>query len=195
MNGFDFKRLQKILLTVGVLAVAGLWIGEETGLILVASPPTPHVVEPRHAEAPPGLALQGVIAGNDSAPGVAILAETGKRPVLVPEGASFNEDIQVDRVLADRVILRQRGVATPIVLHLTPLSGGEAIAPAMSSSRNELSGERDEIPPAPANRAPPSTQIEALPANRVPAPSDASGPPPGSGLTGPALPGASAAAQ
>jgi hypothetical protein len=187
MNGFDFKRLQKILLSIGVLAVAGLWIGEEMGLILVATPPPHHVVE-QQAEAPPGLVLQGVIAGNDSAPGVAILAETGKRPVLVPEGASFNEDLQVDRVLADRVILRQRGTATPIVLHLAPMAGGEAIAPAMSNSRNELSIGRDEIPPAPADRAP-SVPIEALPANRVPAPSDASGPPPGTGLTGPALPG------
>jgi hypothetical protein len=192
MNGFDFKRLQRILLGVGVLAVAGLWIGEEMGLILVAPPPAPHVVEQRQAEAPAGLVLQGVIAGNDSAPGVAILAEAGKRPVLVPEGASFNEDLQVDRVLADRVILRQRGIATPIVLHLAPMSGGEAIPPAMSTSRNELPIGRDEIPPAPADRAP-GTPIEALPANRVPAPSDASGPPPGPGLTGPALPGPSAA--
>lgn len=194
MNGFDFKRLQKILLGIGVLAVSGLWIGEEMGLILVASPPAPRAVETWQAEAPAGLVLQGVIAGNDSAPGVAILAETGKRPVLVPEGASFNEDIRVDRVLADRVILRQRGVAAPVVLHLAPMSGGEAIAPAMSNSRNELSIGRDEIPPAPADRAP-AVQIEALPANRAPAPSDASGPPPGPGLTGPALPGASPAAQ
>jgi hypothetical protein len=194
MNGFDFKRLQKILLSIGVLTVAGLWIGEEMGLILVATPPVHHAVEQPHLEAPAGLVLQGVIAGNDSAPGVAILAETGKRPVLVPEGASFNDDLQVDRVLADRVILRQRGTATPIVLHLAPMAGGEAIPPAMSNSRNELSIGRDEIPPAPADRAP-SVPIEALPANRVPAPSDASGPPPGTGLTGPALPGPTEAAR
>lgn len=188
MNGFDFKRLQKILLSIGVLVVAGLWIGEETGWILVASPRPPGVVEASRVDAPAGLELQGVIAGNDSAPGVAILAEAGKRPVLVPEGASFNEDLQVDRVMADRVILRQRGAAAPIVLHLTPMAGGEAMAPAMNNTRNALPIEHDEIPPAPADRAP-GAQREALPANRVPAPSDASGPPPGPGLIGPALPG------
>lgn len=180
MNGFDFKRLQKILLSLGVLVVSVLWIGEEMGLLLVVNPSTPQFIERPQADPPLGLVLQGVIIGNDSAPGVAILAETGKRPVLVPEGASFSEDILVDRVLADRVILLQRSTSTPIVLPLAPMAGGDAPTPPMTTSRNALSAQRDEPP---------------LPLNRIPPPADASGPSPGPGLSGPALPGPVAATR
>ena len=36
------------------------------------------------------------------------------------EGAYFNEDIRVERVLPDRVLLRLRGDAVPVVLPLSP---------------------------------------------------------------------------
>ena len=62
------------------------------------------------------LTLQGVIAGSGSAPPVALLAEAGKRPVLVAEGSSFGEDIRVERVLPDRAVLRWRGSNAPIVV-------------------------------------------------------------------------------
>lgn len=56
-------------------------------------------------------------------PGVAILAEVGKQPQLVQEGAPYNDDIRVERVLPDHVVLRRKGDSLPIALPLTTLPG------------------------------------------------------------------------
>ena len=75
------------------------------------------------------LVLQGVIPGSGSAPGIAILAEVGKRPQLVQEGAPYNDDIRVERVMPDHVVLRRKGDSLPIALPLTVLPG--VTAPGM----------------------------------------------------------------
>lgn len=192
MNGFDFNRVPRILLTLGVITVAGLWIAEEAGLLEIAPPAGAHPADlPLAIPLPTRIVLQGVIAGDRSTPGVAILAEAGRRPVLVPEGAAFNDDLRVERVLPDRVVLRQRSSGAPIVLPLSLMPGDVPVGPGMETGRGADPQWRDEIPPPPAERAPSAT-VEALPAERMPPPVDASGPPPGSGLTGPALPGPSA---
>lgn len=131
----------------------------------------------------PHLTLQGVIAGSGSAPPVALLAEAGKRPVLVAEGSSFGEDIRVERVLPDRAVLRWRGSNAPIVVRLSPAGGSDGPATNQASSSAP-----DNLPQPPADAVAPRRD-DALPAERVPAPSDASGLPPGPSLTGPALSG------
>lgn len=191
MNGFDFRRLPRILLTLGVIAVAGLWIAEEAGLLEIAPPAGAHSADlPLATPLPTRIVLQGVIAGDRNTPGVAILAEAGRRPVLVPEGAAFNDDLRVERVMPDRVVLSQRSSGAPIVLPLSLMPADVSANPGMEPGRSSDSLWRDEMPPPPVGRAP-STAVEALPAERMPPPVDASGPPPGSGLTGPALPGPS----
>ena len=108
--------------------------------------------------------------------------------MLVPEGAAFNDDLRVERVMPDRVVLRQRSSGAPIVLPLSLMPGDVPVSPGMEPGRGSDPQWRDEIPAPPMERAPSAT-AEALPAERVPPPVDASGPPPGSGLTAPALPG------
>ncbi len=192
MNGFDFSRLPRILLTVGVIAVAGLWIAEEAGLLEVAPPLDARSADlPLATPLPVRVVLQGVIAGDRNTPGVAILAEVGRRPVLVPEGAAFSEDLRVERVMPDRVVLRQRSSGAPIVLPLSLMPGDIPVSPGMEAGRASDPQWRDEIPPPPLERAS-SAPVEPLPTDRVPPAVDASGPPPGSGLTGPALPGPAA---
>lgn len=113
--------------------------------------------------------LQGVIVGARSAP-VAVLAETGKAPQLVPEGGFYSSELRVEQVLSDRAVLRRQSDngAITLVLGAAPAALGEALA----------------APPAFA------TPVDELPLQPpVPAAMDASGPPPGPGLTGPALPG------
>ena len=112
--------------------------------------------------------LQGVIASAGSAP-VAVLAEAGKAPLLVPEGAFYSTELRVEQVLSDRAVLRRQhdNGAITVMLGAVPAPLVEALA-------------------AP----PPATPIDALPLQPpVPAAMDASGPSPGPGLTGPALPG------
>lgn len=114
MAGFDKVRLQRALLGLGALIVVGLWTAEEIGVLHVASQPgnpSLQVLPP-----PPGLVLQATIPASGTAPGMAILADGEHPPVLVPEGASFNNELRVDRVLNDRVVLRHRGLDTPMVL-------------------------------------------------------------------------------
>lgn len=122
-KGFDYDRIQRIVVIVGMAVVFGLWLAEEAGLIHTAAPRASAAIPPSALpglqSSADGLVLQGVIAGNDTAPGIAILASTGKRPVLVAEGTYFNDDIRVERVLPDRVLLRLRGDTVPVVLPLS----------------------------------------------------------------------------
>lgn len=165
MNGFDFSRLPRILLTLGVMTVAGLWIAEEVGLLEVAEPADARSADlPLATPLPVRVVLQGVIAGDRNTPGVAILAEAGRRPVLVPEGAAFSEDLRVERVMPDRVVLRQRSSGAPIVLPLS-LMPGEAPVPGsgLASGRTTDAQWRDEIPPPSVDRTPPPV-LETPPA-------------------------------
>lgn len=128
MQGFDYDRIQRFVVIIGVAAVAALWLAEETGLLMVAPPIQKSMLQ---AAAPDGvpltplsrLVLQGVIPGSGSAPGIAILAEVGKHPQLVQEGAPYNDDIRVERVMPDHVVLRRKGDSLPIALPLTVLPG------------------------------------------------------------------------
>ena len=134
MQGFDYDRIQRFVVIIGMVAVAALWLAEETGLLMVAPPAQKSMLQ---AAAPDGvpltplsrLVLQGVIPGSGSAPGIAILAEVGKRPQLVQEGAPYNDDIRVERVMPDHVVLRRKGDSLPIALPLTVLPG--VTAPGM----------------------------------------------------------------
>ncbi len=165
MTGFDYDRLQRIVVIVGIAVVAALWIAEDAGLILVASPALPAPAEaaplPYAPGGRPALVLQGIIAGNDAAPAVALLAESGKRPVLVPEGSSFNDDIRVERVLADRVLLRRRGDSAPVVLTLAPLAAVDGLVPAAPV---------DGLSPPPSG---PDARVPAEAAGRPPLPAPA----------------------
>lgn len=208
MKWFDYDHVQRIVVIVGLAVVFGLWAAEDAGLILVASPNAAPAdglpLQPGAAPLPPSLVLQGVIAGDGSAAPAALLAEAGRRPVLVPEGGAFNEDIRVDRVLRDRVVLHWRGSHAPIVVPLSPLAGHDvpitppaatvaAPVPTAPAARAPVSGgvSPEGIPLPPPDMVPPPID-ETLPARRLPAPVDASGLPPGPGLSGPALPGPAA---
>lgn len=127
MSNFDYDHVQRIVVLVGIVAVGGLWFAEEAGLIHTASPGAaagvPMSPVPGLQSSVEGVVLEGVIPGKGDAPGIAILALTGQRPVLVSEGSFFNGDIRVERVLPDRVLLRRRGDGAPLILPLTPMSG------------------------------------------------------------------------
>ena len=103
----------------------------------------------------------GVVAGALLAVGIWIVEEE-----VVPQVAS---PPPAERVQPDGVLLRRLSDNAPVVLTLDP------------SAENEL--------PTPAAGLQPPGPDETPPAGRVSAPVDASGPPPGPGLTGPALPG------
>ena len=170
MNRFGSPRHLLIL-----IAVAGSVVGcssrDEPAPPLQAMPaPAPAQPQPTNSAAPaPAPALQGVIAGARSAP-VAVLAEAGKAPLLVPEGALYSTEFRVEQVLSDRAVLRRQSDngAITLVLGAAPAALGEALA-------------------APPAFATPADELPLQPP--VPAAMDASGPPPGPGLTGPALPG------
>lgn len=120
------------------------------------------------APAAPVPALQGVIVGAGSA-SVAVLAEAGKAALLVPEGGFYSSELRVEQVLPDRAVLRRQSdnAEITVMLGAAPATAGDApAAPTLATPA-------DEIP------------LQAP----VPAAMDASGPPPGPGLTGPALPG------
>lgn len=134
MQGFDYDRIQRFVVIIGVAAVAALWLAEETGLLMVAPPVQKSMLQAASPDGVPltplsRLVLQGVIPGSGSAPGIAILAEVGKRPQLVQEGAPYNDDIRVERVMPDHVVLRRKGDSLPIALPLTVLPG--VTAPGM----------------------------------------------------------------
>ena len=128
MQGFDYVRIQRFVVIIGVAAVAALWLAEESGLLMVAPPVQKSMLQAASPDGVPltplsRLVLQGVIPGSGSAPGIAILAEVGKRPQLVQEGAPYNDDIRVERVMPDHVVLRRKGDSLPIALPLTVLPG------------------------------------------------------------------------
>ena len=128
MQGFDYDRIQRFVVIIGVVAVAALWLAEESGLLMVAPPAQKTLLQAAAADGMPltplsRLVLQGVIPGSGSAPGIAILAEVGKQPQLVQEGFPYNEDIRVERVMPDHVVLRRKGDSLPIALPLTTLPG------------------------------------------------------------------------
>lgn len=121
MKFWDLDRALMVLFPAGLVLVFGLWLAEDRGVLTVAQPRVAEAARAEPGPAPAGrLVLQGVIQAGGNAPGLAILAEPGRRPVLIPEGVSFNEDVRVEQVLADRVVLRQRGVEQPIVLMVSP---------------------------------------------------------------------------
>ena len=125
MNGLGSPRLLPIVILVACGLVACSPHDEPAPRPAPQAMPAPAqaTTPPAPAAPAPAPALQGVIAGSGSAPPVALLAEAGKRPVLVPEGASFGEDIRVERVMPDHVVLRRKGDSLPIALPLTTLPG------------------------------------------------------------------------
>lgn len=132
MQGFDYDRIQRFVVIIGMVAVAALWLAEETGLLMVAPPapkPTAQAATPDGLPLAPlsRLVLQGVIPPSGTAPGIAILAEVGKPPHFVQEGTPYNADIIVERVLPDHVVLRRKGDGLPIALPLTVLPGVEQL--------------------------------------------------------------------
>ena len=132
MQGFDYDRIQRFVVIIGVVAVAALWLAEESGLLMVAPPAQKSMQQAAASDGMPltplsRLVLQGVIPGAGTVPGIAILAEVGKQPQLVQEGAPYNDDIHVERVMPDHVVLRRKGDSLPIALPLTTLPG--VIAP------------------------------------------------------------------
>lgn len=189
MKGFDYDYLQRIIVVAGLAVVLGLWAAEDAGLLPVTlqTPSSAATVLPSlpgAAPALPGLVLQGVVPANAHEPAMALLGEAGGRPRLVQEGARFNEDIRLDRVLADRVVLHWRGSNAPVVVHLASI-GSDAPPPRPAPAPR---ADPDRLPQPPAGMSAPRRD-EALPSSRIPIPSDASGPQPGAGLTGPALSG------
>lgn len=149
MQGFDYDRIQRFVVIIGVVAVAALWLAEESGLLMVAPPAQKSMQQAAASDGMPltplsRLVLQGVIPGSGSAPGIAILAEVGKQPQLVQEGAPYNDDIRVERVMPDHVVLRRKGDSLPIALPLTTLPG--VIAP----DGHKPPARRPEAAPAPA---------------------------------------------
>lgn len=130
MQGFDYDRIQRFVVIIGMVAVATLWLAEETGLLMVAPPARKPALQAATLDGPPlaplsRLVLQGVIPPSGAAPGIAILAEVGKPPQFVQEGSPYNEDIIVERVLPDHVVLRRKGDGLPVALPLTVLPGIE----------------------------------------------------------------------
>lgn len=131
MIGVDGADVRRVLLAIGVLIVAGLWIAEEAGWISVGELGSyqEEDLPPPTAEAM-GLVAQGAIVGNGVTAGVAILSDNGRPPEMVSEGQAYHEDLRVERVLADRVILRQRDSNAPIVLAVVPQSAPAPAAPS-----------------------------------------------------------------
>ena len=54
MQGFDYDRIQRFVVIIGVAAVAALWLAEETGLLMVAPPIQKSMLQ---AAAPDGVPL------------------------------------------------------------------------------------------------------------------------------------------
>ena len=168
MNGFGSLRLLPIVIIVAGGRVACSPRDEPAPRPALQAEPAPPQATPPSAPAAPAPALQGVIAGTGTA-AVAVLAEAGKAPQLVPEGGLYSREFRVEQVQPDHVVLRRQSDGTLITLvpGTTPAAPGEA--PAVPTLVTPI-GELPLQPP-------------------VPAAMDASGPPPGPGLTGPALPG------
>ena len=127
MSRFDYRRVLRVGVVAGALLAVGIWIVEEEVVPQVASPPPAEFVvyderPALYSALQPGAlpSLQGIIAGSDGAPGVAILAALGSGPSLVPEGELFNEDLRVERVRPDGVLLRRLSDNASVALILEP---------------------------------------------------------------------------
>jgi len=125
MSRFDYRRVLRVGVVAGALLAVGIWIVEEE-VPQVASPPAEFVVYDErpalYSALQPGAlpSLQGIIAGSEGAPGVAILAALVSGPSLVPEGELFNEDLRVERVRPDGVLLRRLSDNASVALILEP---------------------------------------------------------------------------
>ena len=125
MSRFDYRRVLRVGVVAGALLAVGIWIVEEE-VPQVASPPAEFVAYDErpalYSALQPGAlpSLQGIIAGSDGAPGVAILAALVSGPSLVPEGELFNEDLRVERVRPDGVLLRRLSDNASVALILEP---------------------------------------------------------------------------
>ena len=77
-KGFDYDRIQRIVVIVGMAVVFGLWLAEEAGLIRTAAPRASTAIPPSALpglqSSADGLVVQGVIAGNRRVPGIGVLA-------------------------------------------------------------------------------------------------------------------------
>ncbi|WP_374486185.1 hypothetical protein [Zoogloea sp.] len=114
MGGIDVRR---VLFSIVVLVVAALWIAEDAGWInMVGADNYQDEDLPAPAAEAMGLVAKGVILGNAATPGMVILSDNGRPPEMVSEGQAYHDDLRIERVLADRVILRQRDSNAPIVL-------------------------------------------------------------------------------
>ena len=169
MNGFGSQSFLSLVAIAAASLIAACSPRDQPAPRPAApSLPAPALAESPAAPAAPVPALQGVIVGARSAP-VAVLAEAGKAALLVPEGGFYSSEYRVEQVLPDRAVLRRQSdnAEITVMLGAEPAPVGDAPAPPA------LAIPADELPLQPP----------------VPAAMDASGPPPGPGLTGPALPG------
>ena len=166
MNGLGSPRLLPIVILVACGLVACSPRDEPAPRLTLQVPPAPAQVTPPPAPGARVPALQGVIAG---AVAVAVLAEPGKAPLQVPEGSLYSSEFRVEQVQPDHVVLRRQSDGTLITL----VPGATPAAPGEAPAEPTLVTPIGELPLQPP----------------VPAAIDASGPPPGPGLTGPALPG------
>lgn len=157
----------------------------------VASPlfPAEHAQGADQTAAPNRFTLRGIISETAGHAGAALIADGSAPPQLISEGGAIRPGVRLERVLPDRVLLRLEGVTAPLELTLSVAANGtpDLLAPPPLPQSLVSSGE-SELPDPPRGSAP-SVQPQVLPRDRVAAPIDASGPPPGAGLTGPALSG------
>lgn len=155
MGGLDGIGMRNILLRIGVLVVAALWIAEDMGWIRLAGSETSMDADlPAPVPGAMGLVAQGVIVGHGKSAGIAMLSDNGGPPEAVSEGQAYHEHLRVERVLADRVILRQRDSNAPIVLAVVPpRTGGDAVLTPATP-----------VAPIGSTAAPPAEAVTAAPA-------------------------------
>lgn len=121
MGGLDGAGVRRILLRIGVVVVAALWIAEDMGWIHVAESGIPLDADlPSPVPTAMGLTVQSVMVGHGTSAGIAMLSDNGQPPEMVSEGQAYHDDLRIERVLADRVILRKRDNNAPIVLAVVP---------------------------------------------------------------------------
>lgn len=152
MARMDSAGAQNLLLRIGVVVMVALWIAEDVGWIHIGGTPASLDEDlPMPVPQAMGLVAQAVIVGNGATAGSAMLSDHGGPPEMVSEGQAYHEDLRVERVLADRVILRQRDDNTPIVL---------AVVPPAASSRPSAGA-----PATPAESVP-AAMLPVAPASR-----------------------------
>lgn len=188
---------QKLLLSA-LAAIGGVFI------LIVSLPdrndpdlPTPlSPSEPMQAAgqgtAPDRFTLHGIIGETAGHTGAALIADGSAPPQLISEGGAIRPGVRLERVLPDRVLLRLEGISAPVELTLSVAANSAPDVLASPSLPQSLAASGESELPNPPRGSAPSVQPEVLPRDRVAAPIDASGPPPGVGLTGPALSGPAA---